>query len=383
MYGQDDVTTGPPDFQRPVQRSSTAKKLSAFSQQPPAAPATRWRHLDELVKQTFAAEQEDRPAPSFPLAEIKKLTAGQFIFETAFDFVHFHVYKNLQGCRNLDLAEGHYFEANKPNHLYHLHAGRDFHPMELHIDFNPNELSLAQIQRMNGYYLETLRSMAADPDARYDNFSPLSEIERRQMLGRMERDRPDYPRAVASRIYSNERVPTNTRGDRSRLAPDIDLPPVTTSQILANAVAELTLAPESWSESVSNDRRDGCRACSPFKSRWRLPALDPGYPKSVWRSYCKTPTSTFCSRSKISWKPFRDDGSLADRGPAGPGPAVPRRRWAIPKNLTAARCRAPGILILLPTPSTLPAQPESKRLFLSIKPVINLLTSGRTHRRNH
>src|SRR4029077_12833426 len=127
----------------------------------------------ELVEQTFAAEREIVPHRRFPLAEIKKLAGGQAPFETAFDFVHFHVYQQLQACRGLDLTEGHYFEANNLTTYTTFMLDVTSTRLELHIDYDPNELCLAQVERINGYYLNVLQAMATDPNARFDTFSPL------------------------------------------------------------------------------------------------------------------------------------------------------------------------------------------------------------------
>jgi non-ribosomal peptide synthetase component F len=54
--------------------------------------------------------------------------------------------------------------------------------LELHIDYDPNELCEAQIERMNGYYLNTSRAMATEPSGRYDTFCPISTDESNEML---------------------------------------------------------------------------------------------------------------------------------------------------------------------------------------------------------
>jgi amino acid adenylation domain-containing protein len=149
----------------------------------------------DLVLRTFSEERQLVPHRRFPLAEIKKLTGGQSLFETAFDFVHFHVYQQLQGCRGLDLAEGHYFEANNLTTYTTFMLDVTSTRLELHIDYDPNELCLEQIERINCYYLNTLQAMAADPDACYESFSPLSESECKEMLLDWNLTRLDYPSA--------------------------------------------------------------------------------------------------------------------------------------------------------------------------------------------
>ena len=138
-----------------------------------------WR---KLVKETFVAEQQLLPHRRFPLAAIQKLMGGRQLFETAFDFVHFHVYSSLKDLCDLQLAEGHYFEANNLTTYTTFMLDVTSTQLELHIDYNPNEICQRQAEQFTAYYVETLRAMAADPDRTYENFSPLSEMERKTIL---------------------------------------------------------------------------------------------------------------------------------------------------------------------------------------------------------
>jgi amino acid adenylation domain-containing protein len=136
----------------------------------------------ELVKQTFAAEQHLMPHRRFPLAELHKLTNGQKLFETAFDFVHFHVYKSLQGCREIDLAEGHYFEANNLTTYTTFMLDVNSTRLELHIDYDPNALCRQQVEEMSAYYLKALDAMAKEPHSHYETAALLSDSETHRML---------------------------------------------------------------------------------------------------------------------------------------------------------------------------------------------------------
>ena len=181
MHGQNDVISGLICNGRPVEVDGE-RIVGLFLNNLPLR--TRLGHGTwlELVQQTFDAEREIVAHRRFPIAEIKKLMGGEQLFETAFDFVHFHVYKQLQAGGGLDLAEGHYFEANSLTSYTTFLLDLDSSRLELHIDYDPNELCEEQIDHMNGYYIYTLRAMATEPGARYDLFSPLSQHERDQQL---------------------------------------------------------------------------------------------------------------------------------------------------------------------------------------------------------
>src|SRR5258706_1861240 len=116
------------------------------------------------------------------MAEIQKLNGGRPLFETAFDFVHFHVYKNLEGQQALDLSEGHYFEANDMTTYTTFMVDVTSTNLELHIDYNPNEICPRQIEQISNYYIRTLEAMSGEPAARYETFCPLADADKKQLL---------------------------------------------------------------------------------------------------------------------------------------------------------------------------------------------------------
>ena len=142
----------------------------------------------------MAAEQEVTPFRRFPLAEIQKLHGGRQVLETAFDFVHFHVYNSLQAVEGFGFKEGHYFEANNLTTYttFMLDAGAT--QLELHIDYDPNVICRKQSEQMSNYYVRTLRAMATQPEARYEGTLLLSERERQQILEDWNRTEEVYPR---------------------------------------------------------------------------------------------------------------------------------------------------------------------------------------------
>ncbi len=193
LYGQTDVISALICNGRPEQIDGE-KIVGLFLNALPLRQQLQGGTWMDLVKQTFNAEQEMMPHRRFPLSEVQKLAGGRPLFESAFDFVHFHVYKNLQGLRGLDLAEGHYFEANNLTSYTTFMLDVTSTKLELHIDYDPNALCRRQIEAITDYYLHTLRAMATDANGRYEQFSPLAPAELEQMLGEWNATREDYPR---------------------------------------------------------------------------------------------------------------------------------------------------------------------------------------------
>ncbi|MEM7050248.1 MAG: amino acid adenylation domain-containing protein, partial [Acidobacteriota bacterium] len=57
-----------------------------------AGPAPSWQRR---VRDAFEAEAELQPYRHFPMAEIRQMAAGAEVFDTAFNYVHFHVFQGL------------------------------------------------------------------------------------------------------------------------------------------------------------------------------------------------------------------------------------------------------------------------------------------------
>ena len=140
-------------------------------------PGASWL---SLVEETFALERDVIPYRRFPLAEIQKLNGP--VFETAFDFVHFHVFTELKNCGALEFSEGHYFEANNLATYTTFMLDSSSSELSLHIDYDPTLIPRELVERLTTYYQNTLQAMASNPRAGYLSFSPLAESERCELL---------------------------------------------------------------------------------------------------------------------------------------------------------------------------------------------------------
>ncbi len=136
----------------------------------------------DLARQVFAAERELIPNRRMPLSEIQQIAGNQTVFETVFDFVHFHVYRNLQGYQDMGFMEAHYFEANNFTLYTTFMLDVTMTQLQMHFDYDPEKLATEQVRLMCEHYANTLAAMAAQPLGRYEAFSPLSADERNRLL---------------------------------------------------------------------------------------------------------------------------------------------------------------------------------------------------------
>ena len=147
----------------------------------------------DLVQQVFEAERELLPYRRYPLAEIQRNLGGQPLFETAFDYVNFHVYQGLQTLKNLEiLGEKFLAETNFPL-LCEFSLDPFSAKVQLSLKYDSAEFCGEQVEAMGGYYARTLEAIARESSERYELRSLLSEREQHQLLVEWNDTRADYP----------------------------------------------------------------------------------------------------------------------------------------------------------------------------------------------
>ncbi len=199
LTGHNDIMTGLVANGRP-QRADGERLIGLFLNTLPFRIDVEgsWR---DLIGKTFHAEQELIPHRRMPLADIQQLASGKNLFETTFDFVQFHIYKDLPGYKEQSFLEDHYFEANNFNFFVTFMLDASASELQMHFDYNPNEFSREQIAAICEYYGETLRAMAAAPDSSCDRTVLLPVIERKKVVQEWNRTEHEVaPRLVPEMI---------------------------------------------------------------------------------------------------------------------------------------------------------------------------------------
>ncbi|HEX7314775.1 MAG TPA: amino acid adenylation domain-containing protein [Pyrinomonadaceae bacterium] len=131
----------------------------------------------ELAQQTFDAERELYPYRRYPLAELQRSHGRQQLFEAAFNYVHFHVVGALLGSSNVEVLEFKKVEEGESRLAVNFHTHLYTNQVGLNLTYDPRELCAEQVENIAEYYVRTLTAMAADPHARHDFQTMLSERE--------------------------------------------------------------------------------------------------------------------------------------------------------------------------------------------------------------
>ena len=166
LAGQEEAVTGVVANGR-VEAEDGERVLGLFLNTLPFRLQLHGGNLDDLVRQTAAAEYALLPYRRFPLAELQRMNGGSPLFVTLFNFIHFHVYRQLYQISGLRMTGGGFEQTN-----FAFVANFQLDPLErsLHLGLSYDEALIEkdQIEAIAGYYRKALECLAYKPEARYE-----------------------------------------------------------------------------------------------------------------------------------------------------------------------------------------------------------------------
>ena len=225
--------------------SDGERVLGLFLNTLPFGAALRGGSWLELVRETFAAEREVLPFRRFPLAEMQRLLGGEALFDTAFNFVNFHVLDGAPSPGPLRVTEVRGWGSNSVPCMVIFSAGGG--RMELAVQYDraavPDELA----DRVWEWHRAALQAMADAPLSRYEAGGLLAPAERERVLREWNAtDRP-YPAGecvhdlfAAQALRTPDAVAVSWRGQPTSYA-ELDR----RSRRLAGALRRRGVGPES------------------------------------------------------------------------------------------------------------------------------------------
>jgi amino acid adenylation domain-containing protein len=138
----------------------------------------------DLARQVFDAERELLAYRRFPLSELqqRQREVGRPLFDTLFNFTHFHVYDRLARLPGLSVlgsagTEQTYFPLTAQFNVREL-----THQISLAFDHPHAQLDTAEAEGITARYARVLEALAADPGAPHDALCLLTAAERQQLL---------------------------------------------------------------------------------------------------------------------------------------------------------------------------------------------------------
>ncbi|MBD1908662.1 non-ribosomal peptide synthetase [Funiculus sociatus GB2-A5] len=121
----------------------------------------------DLIREAFAAERELLPFRWYPMAQIQKDLGRQQLFETCFNFTHFHVYQRLKSFTDLQVLDDMHFEMTDFALLADFGLNVNTSQIKLFLKCHTSELSQQQIEEIGHTYFQTLTTLANEPTESY------------------------------------------------------------------------------------------------------------------------------------------------------------------------------------------------------------------------
>jgi amino acid adenylation domain-containing protein len=193
LGGQSDVLTGLVSHGRP-ETADAEQVLGLFLNALPFRLPLEGGTWVDLARQTFDAERELLPFRYYPMAQMRINQGGQPLFETIFNFTHFHVYQAVAEIDGIEVLS----EVGSGDTGFTLVAdfGLDVNSSQvtLLLTGRSSELGGEQMEAIGGYYTAALTAMASEPAARYERQHLLAAREWQQTLVEWNDTRADLGR---------------------------------------------------------------------------------------------------------------------------------------------------------------------------------------------
>jgi amino acid adenylation domain-containing protein len=191
LSGETDILTGLAASGRPASGDSE-RVLGLFLNSMPFRQKLSGGSWLSLVQDTFKNEQEAMPFQRYPLEQIQREQGGQPLFETLFNYTHFHVYQGLQGLP-LEIVDTYEFAEVDFALTVTFDLDAVTSQLSLILQYNPTAFTEEQMQTAIGYYTMALTLMAQKPTERYEAPCLLSPNEQQQVLVEWNNTATTYP----------------------------------------------------------------------------------------------------------------------------------------------------------------------------------------------
>ncbi|SDY36076.1 amino acid adenylation domain-containing protein [Myxococcus xanthus] len=148
---------------------------------PVTLPGGTWM---ELIQQVAKHEQELMPHRRYPMARLQQKRGGQPLFDTLFNFIHFHVAGGLSQQKGLRFVDEMLGAAWMELPLgVTFTQDPDTSSLSISISTTGTRHEAERTRELGQYYLRALEAVAAGPGGRYDQAALLPPADRDTLLG--------------------------------------------------------------------------------------------------------------------------------------------------------------------------------------------------------
>jgi amino acid adenylation domain-containing protein len=167
----------------------------------------------DLSRRALEAELEVMPHRRFPMAELYRTGGRAALFDTLFNFTHFHVYDELARSGTADVLSAWANDQNYVPLVVRANLNTQSGALELWLDRRATHLSRRDAERFAGAWRRALEAMARAPEESHRASSLIDESERRAV-----RAAATGPASAVDRGCLYERVAEEARRSPAAIA---------------------------------------------------------------------------------------------------------------------------------------------------------------------
>ena len=287
--GLDDMLTGLIGNARP-EALDGEKIVGLFLNTLPLRARLRGGTWIDLAKQVFEMEQAMMAHRRYPLAQIQNDLGVDKLLHTAFNYVHFHVFEDLdEDEEKSEILGTSGFDQTHFTLLVNAKLDTADERLLIGLNGNPMTIDEATIFRIGNLYIRVLETMASDPQGRYDaaTLTDASTLRRLKQINRTETSLEAAQPIHTLFPKTGNRFPQSNRAHRGR---DQRFGRRVTAACLCLSfrLAPIGSRPRHtrWPALASRDRCNYRHAWH-HGSRWRfLCRSNPSIPGRDWRASC-------------------------------------------------------------------------------------------------
>ncbi|PDX91100.1 non-ribosomal peptide synthetase [Bacillus thuringiensis] len=177
LTGQTDVVTGVVAGGRP-EEPDAEKVLGSMINTMPFRLDIGNCSWEELVCKTFDAEREAHPYRRYPLVDLqRKYSGGKRMFETIFNYTHFHAYQDIGKKAGIEILNGEHRESAYVPLTVQFSIDPQTSQLMCVLDYYPEDINEEQINYISGYYVKTLELIAQGSSVNHHENCLLSNEE--------------------------------------------------------------------------------------------------------------------------------------------------------------------------------------------------------------
>ncbi|MBE7527127.1 MAG: amino acid adenylation domain-containing protein [Burkholderiales bacterium] len=179
LSGKTNVTSGLVCNTRPEELGSEYV-LGVFLNTLPFYQKLKNGNWQEFITQIFDTECKLLRVRYYPLAAIQRMYGGKPLFDTLFNYVHYHVGKPLLASNKLEIID--WQDDAQPNFSLEVGFNLDTLSSDIQLRLRGNKLNPGQLERIQSYFMAVLTEIADKPTTHIATHSFLSSFERHQLL---------------------------------------------------------------------------------------------------------------------------------------------------------------------------------------------------------